>query len=135
MELHAVRVLEAERLVLVRARTSERHRALGQLEGVAVPLQRRERLRQRPEDGVAPSLVRQLHRQHTDLRPLPGVDARAEARGEELHAEADAPEREAGAYGVGHELLLVAQPRQLALVVHAHRAAHGDDAVEAPPVG
>src|SRR6185312_5132756 len=70
------------------------------------------------------------HRQHADLGLGSGVDAGAEARGQELHAEAGAEVRHAGADGLADRRLLGRQPGQLGVVVHAHGAAHRDDRVE-----
>ena len=63
------------------------------------------------------------------------VDASAEARREELHAQTHSPERRAAPHGLRDQPLLVDEPRLLGLVVHAHRPAHRDDRVEAAKLG
>ena len=63
------------------------------------------------------------------------MDAPAEARGEQLHAQAGAPERRPGAHRVGDQALLLREPGELGLIVHTHRAAHRDDQGELAPVG
>ena len=78
MELHAVRALEAERLVRVRRRAREAHGAFGKIERVAVPLQGHEVGVEIAEDRIAEALVRQPDGQEADLGLGPRVDARAE---------------------------------------------------------
>ena len=91
MELHAVGArAEAERLVLVGGRAREAHGADRQVERVAVPLQREDVALEVAEHGVDPALVGQLDRQDPHLGLGARVDLRAEARGEQLHAEARA---------------------------------------------
>ena len=53
---------------------------------------------QRARDRIGVPASRQLDREHADLGRRPGVDARAERRGEQLRAEARAPERPPGAH-------------------------------------
>ena len=103
VELHAVRVAEAECLVGIRRRAGEQHRAVRQVERVAVPLQRRELAGQPLQHRVGRALVGQRDRQHADLGLRPGVDACAEAGGEQLDAEARAPVRHAVAHRVADQ--------------------------------
>jgi hypothetical protein len=78
---------------------------------------------------------RERNGKQPDLGFSSWVDPGAEACGEELGSEAGAEEGNAGLNRLGDDRLLVDEPGILGLVVHAHRAAHGDDHVELSPIG
>ena len=136
VELHAVGALsDPEGLVRIRGRRREQRGAFGELERVAVPLERRAGPGEAREDRVVAGRIRREDRQDADLRDAAGGDARAEARREELHAEACAEERRAGVDRIGDQALLSDEPGMLPLVGRAHRAAHRDDRVDAVEPG
>ena len=80
------------------------------------------------------TLLGELDRQQADFRLGALIDARAEARSEQLHAEADTPERRSRADDVCDVALLRGEPRVRSLVVHAHRPTHRDHRIEVPPL-
>ena len=114
VELEPVRVAVRERLVAVHGRAGQEGGALGQVEGIAVPLERREARRGAREAWA---------------------DGRAARCGEQLRPETDPPDRVAGARRLGDDALLLGQPRMRIVLVGAHRTAHHDHPVELAPVG
>ena len=136
MELDAVGTpTPAERLVRVGRRAREQHRAFRKRERVAVPLKGEELAREAGEDRVGGRSLGEEHGQEPDLRRRAGNDLGAEARGEELNAEAGAEEGQAGADRLARSESSRPKPGKLLLVVDAHRAAHRNDRVEFAPVG
>jgi len=135
VELHAIRAIEAERLICVGRRARQADCSVREIEGIPVPLEGHEFVRRLAEHGIGASLARHAHRQQSDLGLRPRIHARSERGREELDAEAHAPVRRPGANGLADECLLYGQPRLVGLVVDGHRAAHGDDRVELAPVG
>src|SRR5208337_2802024 len=100
-----------------------------------MPLKGEQLMRKPGEDGVVMGCVRQIHRHDSDFRPDPRVDTRPQTGGEELSSKANAPVGLPGEHGFPYPALLGSQPRKCSVVVHAHRAAHRDDGVEASPIG
>jgi hypothetical protein len=135
VELERVGAPDPERLVGIGGRAGQQRRAVGQLEGVAVPLERGEGARRVAEDRVAGGCGCQLDGQEADLGPLPLVDPRAERGGQELRPEADAPDRHVGLDRLAQQPLLVTEPWMTRVLVGAHRAAHHHDRRELAPVG
>ena len=99
-----------------------------------MPLQRDELVGQRGEHRIDPRRLGEANREHADLGPGAGEGPCTEARGEELRAQADAPERRPGANRLADESLLRGQPGEAVVLVGAHRPAHDDDAGEITPV-
>ena len=92
--------------------------------------------RQAGEDGVVAPPRRQLDRQHADLRRRPGVDARH--RGAEASSCTPRHEPQNGtprSTASRMRAFSSTSHGMLGLVVDAHRAAHGDDRVEAVEPG
>ena len=81
-----------------------------------------------------PSAVSSTGSRPTSARSI-GVHARAERRGQQLHAEADAEERAPGLDRLADQPLLGAEPGMLGVVAGAHRPAHRQHRVELAPVG
>ena len=95
VELQPVRALVREGLVSVGRRAGEQRRAVGEIEGVAVPLEASGSCAGASSNtGSLPASWRQLDRQQAHLGLLAGIDARAERGREQLRAEADAPDRD-----------------------------------------
>src|SRR5947209_1146039 len=72
-----------------------------------------------------------MHRQHADLRRRAGRAPRAEACGQQLRAEADAPDRHSAGDGTCDQLFFWDEPGQPLILIRTHRAAHRDQPVEA----
>ena len=128
MELESDRPrAELERLVRAAGAPRQVDGAGGEVEGLAVPVENRRRRREAKD--VAGDDHR-LDRKPADLARGVPVDARPQRARDELRAEADPEHRHAAAHGRGDEALLADEPGELALVVDAHRPAHGDHHVD-----
>ncbi len=135
VELQRVGRSEHVGLLLVELRAGQPHRSLGQLVGVAMPLQRPERRRHSPEYRVRAAAAVRLTGQHAELRPRPRGDPGAEARGQQLRPEAHPPEGLARPDGLADQAALARQPGMSVVFAGAHRAPHRDDPSEVAPVG
>ena len=122
----------AEGLAGIGRRAREGHRPVGEVECLAVPLERQQLARQPGEHRIDRRGVAERDREDPDLGRGSGIHARAEASGQQLRPEAGAEERHAGANRVGDQQLLRREPFEW--VVDAHRTAHRDDRVELAPV-
>ena len=92
VELQRIGAPEGEGLLLVELRAGQPHGAARELVGVAVPLQRqRTRRARRRTRGPRRGRSVSSHRQHAQLRARRPADGSAEARRQQLGAEADAP--------------------------------------------
>jgi hypothetical protein len=129
VEEQAPRLLAvAERLQLRERGGRQRLRARREVEDVPVPVQRREGGLDVVEEGVARRAAAQLHLVPADLLAARRAHRRAEGRGQQLRAQADAQDGAAGVDGLPDQPLLRGQGGMLRLVVDAHRAAHDDQA-------
>ncbi len=116
VELHAPRpVTEPVRLARRRARR-ELDRAVGDVEAVVVPLERGDARREDAEDGILRGGVRQLDLVPPDLGRARRPDAGACRAGDELGAEADTEDRDAGAEGRLDERGLAGEPLVLGVL-------------------
>ncbi len=103
--------------------------ALGEHGLVAVPLERLEARRQRPDHGIGLPLLRHLDAVPADLRLARSPRRSAGSVGQQLGAEADRQHRHAVVDHGREEVLLEAQPGMAVLLVAVHGAAEGQDRV------
>ena len=137
VELHAVRALEAERLVRVGGRSSASRTAPSGRSNVSpchCSVSELVRRIPRTPDPPEPRPVMLTGRSPTSGSG-PGIDPRSERGRQQLHAETDAPVRRPRAHGVADRTLLLRQPGEGRVVVDGHRTAHRHDRVEPAPVG
>ena len=100
----------------------------GQVEGVAVPVERHEGVTEIAEQGITVHVSVDLHGIPANLLGRRGVDACAESRGQQLTAEADPEDRFALIEGRRNQPQLVREKRVAGRLVDAHGAAHDNEA-------
>ena len=135
MELHPIGVAPTERLVRVGRRRREHGRIARQIERVTVPLEHRERVAQPCHHRVGATSGRQLDLEQAELRRRAVVGAPADGGREQLRSEAHPQAGDATGGGAGEEGPFGRQPRVEVILVRPHRSAHGDDEIEAAPIG
>jgi len=91
-----------------------------------MPLESRERLRQRAEDGIVAAGLCQLDVVPADLRLWQRADPRARRAREELHAEADSEHRRPAREQLLQPIRLGAKPGMRVVVIRVHRAAEDE---------
>ena len=94
-------------------------------------MERRDGLAEAAEHRVAGGRGQQPHRRRPDLGDAAGVDAAAEREREQLRPEADAVERHVVGDGAADQVELGPEPVEVGGGEQAHRAAEGDDTVDA----
>ena len=126
---------DAEGLVAAGGAGEQRDGALGQVEGVVVPLHRRHLGRRAGEQRVGGGLGRRGQRDDAELRGGAEMDLGAPGAGQELAAEADAEHGPAGG-GVGAgEVEQGGEVAAAVVVVGVHRTAQDQEAVMVGGVG
>ena len=127
MELQAVgEAPEAERLVLVAVTGSQVHRAVGDGEGVTVPVDDRHTTPLGTEHSIGSTLGGELDLSHTDLGCRPRRHRRSQGGRQQLRSQAHPEHRHVRRDRLGDPHALGVEPRELLGVVHAHGAPHDD---------
>ena len=117
---------ELKCLIVARLTLGQAHRPVRQVEGLAVPMERRQPARQLKR---LPARIRRLHREPADLPVPAGIHAGAKRAGYELRPETNPDDRLAKPDRLTEERLFRREPRERLLVVDTHRAAHRDDEI------
>ena len=122
---------ELKCLIVARLALGQAHRPVRQVEGLAVPMERRQPARQLKR---LPARIRRLHREPADLPVPAGIHAGAKRAGYELRPETNPDDRLAKPDRLTEERLFRREPRERLLVVDTHRAAHRDHEIDLPGI-
>ena len=122
---------DLECLIVARLALGQAHRTVRQVEGLAVPMERRQPARQLKH---IPVCGHGLDREPANLRVSAGVHSGAKRAGDELRPKANPDDRLAKPDRLPDELLFRREPGVRLFVIDAHRAAHRDDEIDSARV-